>query len=1031
MNRFIEQFHNFLYACRIPLPVYEDTGDEISIDVPIIGKTISAPKAAPPDVEGDWHPKENLCERAIEMMKEIHIWELRGARLRVQLKDLGIETLTVDSSQKGDPVSGPADVLVMRLKESQFDEAKAEVAFLDEKLSTFSQDDLAKMITQIGLDVSHQLQEAPDDLAKASCSFILRLLASMDGKGNVREESSALGLIRVIENVLFFYIPFRQWGAPLIVVFCRVIRYLMEKRIAPFMARSRLESVEFFFNPKAHQLLPRLSDLPPDELKECSDQLCEYVDALGDLRRAQMMAAFEEDISAATRNAFDGTCRLFGSLVNGFATVDADMDVGVFIPPENWDRYIWKGHWEHWRRRSATTRRNVRQGRNEMVKEPTTGHLATVFALRDLALKVEEKGYYVERVESARVPILRCDKGSIHVDISLSLEVVFYNSRLLKCYSLLAPEIVSLSLLVKKWAKIRDVNDALNGTLSSYSYILLVIGFLQERKMVPNLQDAELLETVDYVEGEAFEEEGVVDLRFFDFEKEGLSIEEAQRKFHLQPLPSVLTLLADFFTYYAYSFNFYTQAISIKHGGLVAKPDLFPPEEDEQNIWRFRKRLWLALLDPFEPKRVLGCSARGQEKLSLELRRAVELITEGDVERLFQACDAKHKRDRDFTYSLARVIRLDAGYRSHSWLGPLTPLYMEEYELYEVGERRRSPQHTRDVTEGTIDEVLGKRQQMPLAEVEAKCGKIGIGRAKNLQQFKLFNENGVPVLRRKGSKPEKKPEASQPSSVRFKAPPHIPPQRKQELDTETPGNNRTGQEIRLMDRVWGDESRNFEGRADAIADRRYKRDDKDDKLFDSPSDKESHDSGINALRHERDMMLQHPLKRRVPFPNLPISNEQDRFSVRPSKRSSDVREYPSLERSAPTSQRSSEVSHPWEGNFPSLKAAAPPAHAVPRPSFLRPLTPNSEAAPLKWIDSMENRQQEGLRQATKRGKNKLLKSPDASQPEVVVERNSGEDASQPKAVFKAPPSSVVRNNSKNTPRMKAPKNDALPSALFQ
>ena len=48
-----------------------------------------------------------------------------------------------------------------------------------------------------------------------------------------------------------------------------------------------------------------------------------------------------------------------------------------------------------------------------------------------------------------------------------------------------------------------------------------------------------------------------------------------------------------------------------------------------------RKRTWLAIIDPFEVGRVLGTSARGMECINKEMKRAVELLLDGQAAEIF------------------------------------------------------------------------------------------------------------------------------------------------------------------------------------------------------------------------------------------------------------------------------------------------------------------------------------------------------------------------------------------------------------
>eukprot|EP00971_Amphidinium_carterae_P318672 6334332-Amphidinium_carterae.1 len=80
------------------------------------------------------------------------------------------------------------------------------------------------------------------------------------------------------------------------------------------------------------------------------------------------------------------------------------------------------------------------------------------------------------------------------MDISFFNEVAYYNSRLLRCYAEFDKRAMGLGLLIKHWAKRRKINSPFhNGTLSSYSYTLMVVHYLQRCNILPNLQNPRLL----------------------------------------------------------------------------------------------------------------------------------------------------------------------------------------------------------------------------------------------------------------------------------------------------------------------------------------------------------------------------------------------------------------------------------------------------------------------------------------------------------------------------------------------------------
>ena len=122
-----------------------------------------------------------------------------------------------------------------------------------------------------------------------------------------------------------------------------------------------------------------------------------------------------------------------------------------------------------------------------------------ILAVRLVSKELENDGWIVTRIEDARVPIVQAQKifegpngdETTRCDISFEHEAVVHNSRLCFCYSELHPIVAPMAMLVKTWAKRRDINDPFKGSLSSYAYVLLVLYFLQSKNIIPNLQHIE------------------------------------------------------------------------------------------------------------------------------------------------------------------------------------------------------------------------------------------------------------------------------------------------------------------------------------------------------------------------------------------------------------------------------------------------------------------------------------------------------------------------------------------------------------
>jgi DNA polymerase sigma len=113
--------------------------------------------------------------------------------------------------------------------------------------------------------------------------------------------------------------------------------------------------------------------------------------------------------------------------------------------------------------------------------EPITFAAAAVTRLRDV---ITASGAYsgVEAITTARVPIIKLTHVAtgVECDVCVNQTMALHNSLLLKCYSCVDPRVRPFVLMVKRWAKLRDLSDASNGTLSSYAWACLAIFYLQQ-----------------------------------------------------------------------------------------------------------------------------------------------------------------------------------------------------------------------------------------------------------------------------------------------------------------------------------------------------------------------------------------------------------------------------------------------------------------------------------------------------------------------------------------------------------------------
>jgi poly(A) RNA polymerase GLD2 len=81
----------------------------------------------------------------------------------------------------------------------------------------------------------------------------------------------------------------------------------------------------------------------------------------------------------------------------------------------------------------------------------------------------------------AKVPILKFKnkETGFEIDLNCNNVVGIQNTRLLYCYAQLDWRVRPLVVIVKIWAQANNINDAKNMTISSYSWTLMVIHYLQ------------------------------------------------------------------------------------------------------------------------------------------------------------------------------------------------------------------------------------------------------------------------------------------------------------------------------------------------------------------------------------------------------------------------------------------------------------------------------------------------------------------------------------------------------------------------
>ncbi|KAF2714662.1 hypothetical protein K504DRAFT_7702 [Pleomassaria siparia CBS 279.74] len=205
---------------------------------------------------------------------------------------------------------------------------------------------------------------------------------------------------------------------------------------------------------------------------------------------------------------------------------------------------------------------------------------------------------------------LACD---MNVNNTLALE----NTRMIKLYVEIDDRVRPLAMIIKHWTKQRILNDAaFGGTISSYTWICMILNFLQTRDppILPSLHKLPHRSTP----GSEFADDLSKVKGFGADNKESLG-----------------ELLFQFFRRYGHEMDFDKNVVSVREGRLLTR--------NEKN-WHLpgltkEARNRLCVEEPFNTDRNLGNSAddfawRG---IHLEIRRAFDLLADGG--QLVKACE--------------------------------------------------------------------------------------------------------------------------------------------------------------------------------------------------------------------------------------------------------------------------------------------------------------------------------------------------------------------------------------------------------
>lgn len=310
----------------------------------------------------------------------------------------------------------------------------------------------------------------------------------------------------------------------------------------------------------------------------------------------------------------------FGSLVTGFATANSDLDV-IFTGSD--------GH----------------EILNESPDDPSSNFRIPIL----LESKLREQGFDTTLLTKTRVPILKLVQKAteqspyeLQCDIGFSNHLAIYNTQMLLTYSKYDPRVKEMMLFIKWWAKRRHINNPYRGTLSSYGYALIVLHYLiniVKPPVLPNLQTFPVPDDTPASEI-IFEDdsEETFDIWFYK------GVEELEKSKNTMEIGE---LLKGFFEYYAHTFQWGREVVSIRTaGGLMTKQEkgwvtavIRPGRAENSEV---KNRYLFAVEDPFETEHNVSrtCNGPGVNRIKEEFKRAVWLtrIRDGGKSLLETLC---------------------------------------------------------------------------------------------------------------------------------------------------------------------------------------------------------------------------------------------------------------------------------------------------------------------------------------------------------------------------------------------------------
>ena len=242
--------------------------------------------------------------------------------------------------------------------------------------------------------------------------------------------------------------------------------------------------------------------------------------------------------------------------------------------------------------------------------------------LRKLSGLLHEEGMEnIQVIPKARIPIIKFKdpRSGLDVDISLDNRLAIHNSMMLRSYAQ-EERLQRLVQMVKYWASRRGINNAFEGTLSSYAWTLLSIQHAQlvQPPLAPNRQNDIEANLVTF-KGTTYD---------VGFNNEEFATENNQ---------SLASLLISFFERFATRWDWESMVVSIRNGEAISTkakkwqhvgPLPLEVVTGAENGWMEHV---MPIEDPFNHDHDLSRVVRAEGAMSIqnEFMRIIELLSIG------------------------------------------------------------------------------------------------------------------------------------------------------------------------------------------------------------------------------------------------------------------------------------------------------------------------------------------------------------------------------------------------------------------